>query len=424
MIAKKINIGDGINVNYIHTDKFKTNQISVNFITQMNKDTAYLNAMIPVILLRGCRKYPTQAELNRYLQYLYSADIDAKNDKIGEFQVFGLSSNMLNDRFTGDIKMAEEMAQLLCDIIFDPYLENGVFSEKYVESEKINQIDLIESEINNKTGYSVNKCIEAMCKDEVFAVKKYGTVEDVEGITEASLYEAYLNALKSCKIEIYITGECDIEKISAIFDSYVKDIERDVKLPLRYPIVRIANEVKRIEEKQDVNQGKLCIGFRTGCNIEDENYHVVRLFSEIFGSGDVSKLFMNVREKMSLCYSIDSILFQRIGILMVTAGIEFENKEIAEKAIFDQLDAIKRGEITDEELLSAKRSLRNVFMQVYDSPRAMEKWTVSRTLSDKGLDPMDECKKIEGTTAEQVVELANSITLDTVYFLKGEDANG
>ena len=424
MITKTIKIANGVNVNYIHTDKFKTNQISVNFITQMDKASAHLNAMIPVILLRGCRKYPTQSQLNRRLQYLYSADIDTKNTKLGEFQIFGLSSNMLNDRFTGDIKMAEEMAQLLCDIIFDPYLENGVFSEKYVESEKINLIDLIESEINNKTGYSVNRCIEEMCKDEVFAVKKYGTVEDVEGITEASLYEAYLNALKSCKIEIYVTGECEIDKVAAIFDTYISKLERDVKLPRKYPIVRAATEVKRVDEIQDVNQGKLCIGMRTGCNVEDEGFYIARLFTEIFGSGDVSKLFMNVREKMSLCYSIDAILFQKIGILMVTAGIEFENKEIAEKAIFDQLDAMRRGDITEEEFLSAKRSLRNVFMQVYDSPRAMEKWALNRTFFGSSLTLKEECARIECATVNDVVEFAKRITLDTVYFLKGESTDG
>ena len=424
MITKTISIANSVNVNYIHTDKFKTNQISVNFITQMDKSSAHLNAMIPVILLRGCRKYPTQSELNRRLQYLYSADIDTKNTKLGEFQIFGLSSNMLNDRFTGDINMAEEMAQLLCDIIFDPYLENGVFCEKYVESEKINLIDLIESEINNKTGYSVNRCIEEMCKDEVFAVKKYGTVEDVESITEASLYEAYLNTLKSCKIEIYVTGECEIDKVSAIFDAYISELERDVKLPRKYPIVRTAAEIKRVDEVQDINQGKLCIGFRIGCNVDDENFYIARLFSEIFGSGDVSKLFMNVREKMSLCYSIDSVLFQRIGILMVTAGIEFENKEIAEKAIFDQLEAVRSGDITEDEFLSAKRSLCNVFMQVYDSPRVMEKWTLNRTFSNSSLTPMEECAKIEDATIDEVVKFANSITLDTVYFLKGENADG
>jgi predicted Zn-dependent peptidase len=133
---------------------------------------------------------------------------------------------------------------------------------------------------------------------------------------------------------------------------------------------------------------------------------------------------MNVREKMSLCYSIDAILFQRIGILMVTAGIEFENKEIAEKAIFDQLDAMKKGDITEEEFLSAKRSLRNVFMQVYDSPRVMEKWALNRTFSNSSLTPMEECARIECATVNDVVEFAKRITLDTVYFLKGESIDG
>ena len=424
MITRTIEIAKGARVNYIHTDKFKTNLISFNFITQIDKDSAHLNAMIPLILMRGCEKYPTQSDLNRRLQFLYSADIEAKNDKLGEFQMFGFSSNMLNDRFTGDIKMAEEMAELLCNIIFKPYTEKGVFSKKYVSSEKLNLIDTIEAEINNKTRYAMNRCIEEMCKDEIFSVKKFGTVSDVKAITPEALYKAYLKALSTCKVEIYVVGECDLDRVADIFASYFKGIDREVCEPKIYPIVREAKEVRRIDEMQDVNQGKLCIGMRTGKNIGDGNHHIAQLFSEIYGASPTSKLFVNVREKMSLCYFCRSIIQQRNGVLMIASGIEFDNKEIAENAILNQLEAIKNGEISEAELENAKRSLRNAYMQIYDSAEGMESWTLNRSLSGNCDTPKGEKEKLDSTSAEQVVEYAKGITLDTVYFLKGEKSNG
>ncbi len=424
MITRTIDIAKGVRLNYIHTDKFKTNLISFNFITQISNDSAHLNAMLPIILMRGCKKYPTQAELNKRLQYLYSADIDAKNDKLGEFQIFGFSTNMLNDRFTGEIKMTEEMTELLCQLIFRPYLENGVFSRKYVEGEKINLIDAIEAEINNKTRYSMNRCLEEMCKDEIFSVKKFGTVEQVECINAKALYEAYKKAIKECKIEIYAVGECNCEKIASIFRSYFEGIERDVREPVLYPIVKAASEVKRIDECQDINQGKLCIGMRTGRNIEDGNFHIAQLFSEIYGASPTSKLFINVREKMSLCYFCRSLIQQRNGVLMVASGIEFANKEIAEEAILKQLDAIKKGEISAEELDNAKRSLRNAYMHIYDSLEAMEAWTLNRSMSKNYDTPESERDKVENATVDEIVAFAKGITLDTVYFLKGESENG
>ncbi|MBQ8393396.1 MAG: insulinase family protein [Clostridia bacterium] len=424
MITRTIKIAEGARVNYIHTDKFKTNLISFNFITQMNRETVHFNAMIPVILMRGCKKYPTQADLNRRLQYLYSTDIDARNNNVGEFQVFGFSSNMLNNRFAEEVNIAEEVSQLLCQMIFEPYTEKGAFLKKYVESEKTNLIDTIEAEINNKTRYSMNRCMEEMCKDEIFSVKKYGTVEDVESIDEKSLYNAYLKALRQCKIEIYVVGDCDFESIAGIFKSYLDKIDREVVEPVRYPIVRKATEVKRVDECQDINQGKLCIGMRTGRNIEDGSHHIAQLFSEIYGASPTSKLFVNVREKMSLCYFCRSVIQQRNGVLMVASGIEFTNKEIAEEAILKQLEAIKNGEITVEELENAKRSLCNSYMSIYDGVYPMEIWTLNRSLSGNYDTPLDEKRKVESATIEEIVEYAKGITLDTVYFLKGEDKNG
>jgi predicted Zn-dependent peptidase len=420
MITETRKISNDIKVNYIKTEKFKTNYISFNFVSNLDKETSSINAMIPLILMRGTSKYKSQAELNKRLQYLYSGDIAARNDKLGEYQIFGIKANMLDNKYTNETDVTAEMVELVSEIIFEPYLENGIFKKEYVESEKTNLIDTIEATVNNKTSYATQRLVEEMCKNEVFSVSKYGTVENVKNITSEKLYQAYKKALEQCKIEIYYVGVCDFDKLVKTFEEKFAKIQRQPKELHEAKIVLTSSKVKQVVDTENVNQGKLCLGFRTGCKVEDKNYHVLQLFSELFGGSPTSKLFMNVREKMSLCYYCRSMVSQRNGLMIVSSGIEFKNKEIAEKAILEQLDNIKAGKITDEEFESAVKSLKNGYMQIYDDQGSMETWTFFRGMSGNTATPTEECEKISKLTIKDIVDISNMASLDTVYFLKGE----
>ena len=423
MITETFEIANGVKLNYIQTDKFKTNYFSFNFITSVDKEKAPYHTLIPRILTHASATYPSQSEIDKRLQFLYSGTLSVRNMSAGKFHIFGLLGNMLNDKYTLGTPVTDEMINLLNDVIFNPYLENGVFSEEYTEAEKLDLIDQINAEINNKTSYSIDRCTEIMCENEIFSVKKTGRVEDVLKITPTSLYQAYKNALEAFKIEIYIVGCVDIEKIANVFKQQFSKINRSVEKIINIDIVRGANEIKRVTEIQDVNQGKLCLGFRTGKTIEDGDFHISQMFSEIYGASPTSKLFVNVREKKSLCYACRSMLTQKNGIMYVIAGIEASNKQIAEDAILEQLDEMKKASITDAELESAKKSLKNAYMNIYDSPAGMELWTLNRGLSNNYDIPLGEAKKLDSVTKEQIADFARGITLDTVYFLKGEDNN-
>ncbi|MGM9645136.1 MAG: EF-P 5-aminopentanol modification-associated protein YfmF [Eubacteriales bacterium] len=425
MITKFANIADGVKLNYIETDKFKTNYISFNFMAPLDKERSCFNALLCPVLMRGTEKYPTQSSINKRLQYLYSGEIAARNDKAGEYQVFGLKANMLDNRYTRGTNVTDGITDILCGLIFRPHLENGIFAQSYVEGEKINLIDAIDAEINNKTKYSMLRLNEEMFRSEVFGISKYGTKEQVEKITSAELYGAYRYALERYKIEIYFVGQCDFEKVKEKFASYFKGIKRDV-IPLQDAnVVLSSSGVKEVVDIEAVNQGKLCLGFRTGCTPKEDNYYLLQLFSEVYGGSPTSKLFMNVREKMSLCYYCRSVISQRSGSMTVASGIEVKNKKIAEDEIIAQLDAIKRCEITDEELESAKKSLKNGYMQIYDSAESMETWSMFRSIGEsKCLSPVEECKKVDSATASDIANIASKMTLDTVYFLKGEEKNG
>ena len=425
MITTTKQIANGVKINFIKENKFKTNYMSINFISPLSKESATFNSLLPSVLMRGTKNYTSQKEINKRLQFLYSGDIAARNSAFGEYHIFGFKANMLNNRFASDLDIESETIDLLCELAFNPYIVNGAFDEAYTEGEKINLIDTIEAEINDKGRYAINRLMSEMCKGEVFGISKLGSVDDVRAITNQSLYQAYCRVIKEYPIEIYLVGDYDFDKTVNKFQEIFSKIER-TPFEISSPnLVYEVQEVKEITDTENVKQGKLVLGFRTGYKPEDNRYHVMQLFNEIFGGAPTAKLFLNVREKMSLCYYCRSIVNQKNGIMLVSSGIEVKNKEIAKEAILEQLDAIKSGDITSEELESAKKSLKNGYMQIYDSAESMETWAFFRSLCGISTTPMLECEKLERTTKEEIQALANKIKLDTVYFLKGkEQANG
>lgn len=421
MITKTKNIAKGVNVNFIKTEKFKTNYISINFISPLSKEMAHYNSMLPLVLMRGTKSYTNQKEINKRLQFLYSGDIVARNTNFGEYHIFGFKANILNNRFAKNIDITSESIDLLCELAFNPYLVNGSFDEAYTEGEKINLIDTIEAEINEKGKYAIKRLMSEMCKNEVFGISKLGTVEDVQAITNKALYEAYKKAIKEYPIEIYFVGDGDFEAVANKFQDVFASIERNpVSIP-QAQLIDNVSEVKQIADIESVKQGKLVLGFRTGYKPQDNKYHLMQLFNELYGGSPTAKLFINVREKMSLCYYCRSIIGQRTGVMLVSSGIEASNKEIAEKAIIEQLEMIKKGEISDEEMESAKKSIKNGYMQIYDSAEAMETWAFFRSLCGISTTPMLECDKIEKTTKKEIQDLATKFKLDTVYFLRGKE---
>ena len=425
MITESKIIANGVRISYIKTDLFKTNYLSINFVSPLERSSACFNSLLPLVLMRGTRSYPSQREINTRLQYLYSGDVAARNSSFGEYQIFGFKANMLNNRFAKDLDITMETVDLLSELAFDPYTVDGAFDEAYTEGEKINLIDTIEAEINEKGRYAIKRLMEEMCKEEVFGISKLGSVEEVEKITNKSLYDAYKYTIKHYPIEIFFVGNGDFDKIAEKFTQVFKNIERAPIEVSKVALISEVTRIKEVEETENVKQGKLVLGFRTGYKPEDNKYHLMQLFNEIYGASPVAKLFLNVREKMSLCYYCRSIINQRNGIMLVSSGVEFANKEVAQKAILEQLQMIKDGNITEEELESAKKSLKNGYMQIYDSAEAMEVWAFFRRLCGISTTPKLESEKVKNATVSEIKELASKIKLDTVYFLKGkENANG
>jgi predicted Zn-dependent peptidase len=420
MAVIKRNIADGIKLNIIETDKFKTNYISVNLLAPLDKKTAAYIALIPSVLKRGTVNYPDLASLNRRFDMLYATNIETRCFKRGETHIFGFSANMLDNRFATDgTDILSETLSLIGEIMFSPALTDGCFNPSYVESEKKNLIDAIKAKINNKNSYAVWRCQEEMCRGEVFAVSEDGTVEDVEAITPQSLYDFYLDILNRAQIEIYFVGRCDYDQLEDKIRSVFGHIRHIAGFVPHTEVIRSAASVREVVEDQPVTQGKLSLGFRTGSVLSDGDYHKFIMFCEIYGGSPSSKLFMNVREKLSLCYYCHAIPDAHKGIMVVASGIEVDNKKTAQDEILLQLENMRDGKFTDDEFEAAKKAVINSYRGISDSAGGLVSWYIGRMLAGINTSPEEAIALIEEVTPADVCAAAKTVTLDTVYFMRG-----
>ncbi len=410
-----------INIHLLPTPKFKTVLVTVLLQQVLEKELAAQTALIPAVLERGTGKYPSFRDLKIRLEELYGAELGADVSKKGERQILSFSLEMVNDKFAPGEKLLRQGLLILRDVISDPYLENGVFKRDYVYQEKEQLAKEIKGLINDKVSYALERCIQEMCSAERFGVYRYGSIEELERVSAEGLYEYYRSLLKENPIEIFVVGEVDPkETFDLIQETF--NFPRSGE-PVRFPPVEVHNipgEVRYHEERLPVNQGKLTLGYRTNTSYRDEDYVPLMFYNGILGGFPHSKLFQNVREKASLAYYSFSRLEKHKGIQLIGSGIEVKNYQQALEIILEQVELIRKGKITREEMENTRRALISMYKVVGDSPYNLVNFYMDGLIGEReeGIDYF--IRKIEDVREDNVVEIAHRVHLDTVYFLRSQ----
>jgi len=418
MQIKDYTLREGVSLTVLSTDKFKSNLMIVELRCPLKKETATHNSLITNVLSRCCREYPTLRQFNVALEELYAADLDAYVSKIGEVQKVCFKLSCIENKYTYD--GADVLAggmRLLGEMIFNPLLEDGVFPLNVVNSEKKNLKEEIEALKDDKSRFALNRCVKNMCPDEPYSVATAGDVEVLAAITPKELKESYDALIATPPVSIYFVGREDPDKVREYCDKYLPFAPRTTEL-FRTDVKVADGEVKRITEMSDAVQSRLCMGFRTARSIGDDDYSALLLACDVLGSPS-GKLFVNVREKMGLCYYCHPLLDGVKGLLIVSAGIAAEDREKAEKAILKQIEDLKQGNITESELKSAKAAALNAYKEITDSPSSVIGWYSTRRGLGLSLTPEQMAAKIESTTAEDIARAAKDIMPDTFYMLEG-----
>lgn len=429
MPEKIISLGNGAQELFIGCDKFNTTLVSFNFYLPLDREKTAEFALLPFILTSCGKNYPDFSKLNFSLAKLYGANLFSSAEKVGDYSLLKMGISVINDRFALDGEAITESAvNLLLDLIFNPKAENGCFAEEDLEREKRKACEHIKSEMGEKRTYARTRLIEEAFDDDLYGTPKCGTVEQVMRITGESLYKSWQTMLSRAFLRVNVISREEPHGLAERIETALSYIDRkDVTDCSKSLPSRRRMQAKRVTERMNVAQGKLCLGLTTAVPPTKEDSAALSVFCDLFGGGPYSRLFTNVREKMSLCYYCAAALIKPKGFIMVDSGIEPQNAQKAETEILRQLEIMGRGEFTDGEFESSVKGITDSLKTYRDSQSALDAWYSIRIYEDKLCTPEETAELIKGVKKESIARIARNTTLNTVYALlpeKAADADG
>lgn len=423
MRTERLELRPGVWLNMVQSDRFKTGCFSFNLLRPMELASAGPNALLPSVLLRGCRECPDIQSISQRLDTLYGASVGTLIRKKGEVQTVGLYADFLEDCYAEGEPVFAQMMEFVRDLLFDSCKGPMGFVEEFVEGERLNLANTIDSRINEKRAYAVNRLLHHMCRGEAYAVPRLGEKDTLESCNGATLFTRWQDLLSTSQAELFYLGQQSREEVLAAMDRLLIDLPRSDRLvSVGTKLQRPDRPVQYVQESMDVTQGKLTLGLRTDITVQDPRYPSLMLLNAVYGSGMTSKLFLKIREEQSLCYYANSSVDKFKGVMIVGSGIEFANYQVTLDGIMNQLDLCRRGDITAEEMESARSYLISALKSGNDSPGRLDDYAIGQAIAGNSGTMEDLAAQLRLVTLDQVVEAANSLSLDTVYFLKGVEA--
>ena len=419
-------LAPGVTLRAVQTKKFKTSVLSASFLVPLRAETASLDAVLPEVLRRGTQAHPDMESFSAVLDDLYGGTLEAIVRKKGECLAVGFWGSFLDDAFVPEPShILEDAAALLGEVLLRPAGEEGAFVPAYVTGERDNLVDRIRRRVNDKRGYALSRLREQMCAGEPFGVSGLGTEETARAIDGAALAAHYREILRTAPLNLYYCGSAEPDRVEAALRTALAALpqtDRD-PIPATTAPERPAGPVRTFEDRMDVGQGKLALGFRTGGAFRGKDAIArAMLLNAVYGGSTTSKLFMNVREKLSLCYFANSSVTMSKGVLFVSSGVDFANFARAEEEILAQLAACRAGAIDAEELESARRYVLNSIRSNLDAQGRLEEYWLSRAVSGTAFPPEELADAVARVRRDEVVQAAQGVALDSVYRLLGKEA--
>jgi predicted Zn-dependent peptidase len=415
----------GVTLTALRTGKFKSSCLSLTLLAPMDAQTVTANALVPSVLRRGSESHPDTQSLAAALDELCGGTLEARVRQQGETQCVGFWGSFLDDAFSPDgAPILGSAAALMGELLLRPVTENGVFRGDYVRSEGKNLADRIRAQVNEKRQYSMKRLTEQMCDGEPYGLDKLGFADEAAQITPEQLWERYQTLLRTAPISLFYCGSAPVERVEQALKDALKGLpERgSVQLPACSVPAEPAGEPRYFEEALDVTQGKLALGWRTGgITLRSEEYPALVVLNAVYGGTTTSKLFMNVRERLSLCYFASSSLDKQKGLMLVSSGIEFDKFDQAKQEILSQFQACVQGDFTDQELEAARRAVVSSLTACQDGQELLEYYWQGQAAAGLCQGPDKLAQAVEQVTREQVVAAAQKLKLDAIYFLKGKE---
>jgi len=405
------------------TDKFRTGSLSVLLMSELKRETAEKNALLPHVLRRGTAEYPDLPALDRALDNLYGAEIRPVVMKWGEMQGVGFAAEFADDAFLpGEKSLPEKMIRLVGSMLLEPVTRGGMLLADYVESEREKLADEIASAVNGKMGYALKSLRGKMCQGERYAVDRLGEESRMRAVGYQGLSKHYRRLLSQARVEICFCGSAEFSRVARAVTEVFASMPRgggEAMRPTQILPTPKKQELRRFEETMDVTQGKLVMGFRLGSAMEHPDYPVISVFQTMFGGSSSSMLFRSLRQEKQLCYAVHSQADRHKGVMFVCAGIDADRAEEAADAVHGELSRAAEGDFTPEELESAKRELVNAYRSAGDDPWSLCSLGMEFAFLGLACTPEEYAGLVDCVTKEQVAAFAAGIREDARFLLRG-----
>jgi predicted Zn-dependent peptidase len=416
--SKRVN---GIHLHTVKTDKFKTNSITLKLKAPLDERTVTMRALLPYVLQSGTSEHPSALQIRSYLDELYGATLHVDISKKGEYQLITFRMDIANENYLNDsTPLLEKALSLLSQILLSPAGTGQSFDDAIIDKEKRSLKQKIDAVYDDKMRYANMRLLEEMCQAEPYRLQPLGKSNEVDGITSESLFQYYKQVLADDEVDLYLVGDLSADEVLQSVEKYFvfphqrSDSHEKASVTSKQP-----SEVREVVDKQEVKQGKLHLGFRTNITYGDPDYFALQLFNGIFGGFSHSKLFINVREKASLAYYAASRVESHKGLLLVMSGIEFGNYNQAVDIIKQQMEEMRSGNFSDDEISQTKAVIRNQILETIDTAGGLVEILYHNVVAGSNRTLDDWLTEIDNVSREEIVNVASKIQLDTIYFLTG-----
>lgn len=416
----------GVWLTALRTDKFKTGTLTMSLLSQLDAETASMHALIPSVLRRGTVRLPDMESIAGELDGLYGSRVEPAVRRVGEVQLTGFTASFPEDRLLPErMGLLGRISSLLGDLLLRPNTRGGLLLPDYVNGEREKLVERIRAQKNDKDSYAVQRLIQLMCAYEPISAGVLGSEDSAEGIHYTRLTRRWRELTATAPIELFYCGSESFSAVAdalgeALFDLPRGELDADIGTDVR--MNSLEESPREFTDLMDVTQGKLAMGWRLGNSMLEPDVPALMVFNAVFGGSVTSKLFMNVRERLQLCYYASSGLDWQKGLLLVSSGVAFDKLGAARDEILAQLDEIRRGNVTAEELTAARRAVRHRLATMSDDPYSLEGHYLSFNIAGSDASPEELAAACEDVSVDEVAEIARNAECDAIYYLRaGED---
>jgi len=418
----KVELQKGVNLYIRQTDQFKTITMSFKWLAELDEKQAAYRAVLSNVLQDSNADYPKQSDLRKALDELYGTVFYMDAGKRGKSHIVTLNMECVNDEYLSTTGVFDEALNMIHSVIFKPNVKDGSFEEAIVNREKRTVIERIRSIYDDKGRYAHKRMLELMRPNDPASISASGTEADVESITNATLFDTYKRMLDEDEIDIYVVGDVQVDELTEKIKSMFGFTPRAVTKKQYEQPEKETKEPRQVFERQDMKQGKLQVGYSTPISFFHPDYAKMQVTNGVLGGFAHSKLFMNVREKESMAYTVNSAYAAYYGIVYVMAGIDAELEEKAVKLIGEQIDEMQKGNVSDLELDQTVALLTNSIRSAFDSARGQIEVYDQYKQLDEDFTADKWIAKWEAVSIEDVKQMASQIHLELIYLLSGREA--